>query len=683
MPIDQIKTSDAFRKSTFRASLAIIQFVVIYLLLICGALLLTALCVLGAYTLVSHTFTIFTALMAVAIVCIGGFVLFFLIKFIFTKNVVDRSTLTEITEQDQPELFALIREIVQEVQTDFPKKVYLSPDVNAAVFYDSGFWSMFLPIRKNLQIGMGLVNTVTVSEFKGILAHEFGHFSQRSMKVGSYVYNVNYVIHNMLFDNESFDSTLERWSNVSGYIAVATTGAGWVIKGIKWSLGKAYNIVNLNYLNLSREMEFHADEVAAHVAGSAPLAGALRRFELADYALNSAANFYYQKGFDAPNIYPHHAFVLRFLAEKDQLAFQNGLPVVESNQNRYNKSKLVIADQWASHPSVDDRVQRLLQLNQSPKNEDARQAAELFRKVGEIQEAITQKMFDGVERKPHAETEVFEEAFVDFYNVSVFNEIYQGYYDGKNPVFPEEVSNTTGDINANELFNEQAVDLVYKEIAIQSDIQTIEGIHEGNYKVKSFDYDGNKYAAGEAAFLLPNLRNELAEVQRLVAENDARIYQFFYEIAAQQQKQTEHETLIANIKSVNAQNAAFGDLYMEVAGQSSFLTVTTPYDEIKRCLARLAETENKFKEQLAELQNNPLYSPKITDQAKEIFEQYIHNEEPYFEKKSYNEHTVQLMFNALNEFISILPLSQFHHKKELLDFQAVLFNATQPANIAS
>jgi len=38
---------------------------------------------------------------------------------------------------------------------------------------------MFLPVKKNLQIGMALVNSVTVTEFKAILAHEFGHFSQK------------------------------------------------------------------------------------------------------------------------------------------------------------------------------------------------------------------------------------------------------------------------------------------------------------------------------------------------------------------------------------------------------------------------------------------------------------------------------------------------------------------------
>src|SRR5690606_23214694 len=124
-----------------------------------------------------------------AIACIGLFasgltVLFFLIKFIFASTKVDTDHLSEITEHDEPELFLLIHQIVSEVDTSFPKKVFLSHDVNASVFYDSSFWSMFLPIRKNLQIGVGLINAVTQQELKAILAHEFGHFSQKSMKVG-------------------------------------------------------------------------------------------------------------------------------------------------------------------------------------------------------------------------------------------------------------------------------------------------------------------------------------------------------------------------------------------------------------------------------------------------------------------------------------------------------------------
>ncbi len=138
----------------------------------------------------------------------------FLFKFLFKQHKTDLSHLTEVTRIEEPAIFQMIEAIVKKLGTGFPKRVYFSASVNASVFYDSGFWSMFLPVRKNLEIGVGLINSVTEQELKAILSHEFGHFSQRSMKVGSYVYQVNKVIFNLLYDNESFDKTAENWSRI-------------------------------------------------------------------------------------------------------------------------------------------------------------------------------------------------------------------------------------------------------------------------------------------------------------------------------------------------------------------------------------------------------------------------------------------------------------------------------------
>ena len=73
-------------------------------------------------------------------------------------------------------------------------KVFLSTEINACVFFNTTFWSMFFPVRKNLVLGAGLFATTSTEEIKGILAHEFGHFSQESMKIGSVVYTANIVL---------------------------------------------------------------------------------------------------------------------------------------------------------------------------------------------------------------------------------------------------------------------------------------------------------------------------------------------------------------------------------------------------------------------------------------------------------------------------------------------------------
>ena len=47
--------------------------------------------------------------------------------------------------------------------------------------------SLFFPVGKDLTIGMGLVDTINLSEFKAIIAHEFGHFPT-FMKIGSHCF---------------------------------------------------------------------------------------------------------------------------------------------------------------------------------------------------------------------------------------------------------------------------------------------------------------------------------------------------------------------------------------------------------------------------------------------------------------------------------------------------------------
>ncbi len=109
-----------------------------------------------------------------------------------------------LQRKKEPALFQLIQETYQQVGAPAPKHVFLTTDVNAFVSYDSSFWSMFLPVKKNLTIGLGLINSTTVTELKSILAHEFGHFSQRSMKVGSYTNQAQKMLYDMLYNNEKF-----------------------------------------------------------------------------------------------------------------------------------------------------------------------------------------------------------------------------------------------------------------------------------------------------------------------------------------------------------------------------------------------------------------------------------------------------------------------------------------------
>ncbi|MDQ3190082.1 MAG: M48 family metallopeptidase, partial [Bacteroidota bacterium] len=214
-----ITPSPEFKKKALHTLGSIFIFALVYIVLMTLALLLTIAASWAGLSLIIAFPKFYTLMIGGGLIGLGLMVSYFMVKFIFSKNVVDRSGLIEIHERDQPVLFSFIKEIANETMTNFPKKIYLSPEVNASVFYDSSFWSMFFPVRKNLIIGLGLVNSITISELKAVLAHEFGHFSQRSMKIGSYVYNVNKIIYNLLYENDDYGKTISEWSNISGFFA--------------------------------------------------------------------------------------------------------------------------------------------------------------------------------------------------------------------------------------------------------------------------------------------------------------------------------------------------------------------------------------------------------------------------------------------------------------------------------
>ena len=262
-----------------------------------------------------------------------------------------------LSEHDQPKLFAFIRQLTTEANAPFPKRIFISADVNAAVFYNSSFWSMFLPVKKNLKIGLGLVNALNVSEFKAVMAHEFGHFSQRSMKFGSYVYNMNRVIYNMLYDNDGYTKLLNAMSKLHSLFYLTAYINLKIITLIQYVLKKVCIVLNKTYMALSREMEFHADAMAAFVSGSNHVINSLKRIDVAQTCYNELLNFWsaeLSKDKRSDNFYPQHLEMIRYYAQKNNLQQDaTGLPVIAEWADVANVRRVIIEDQWSSHPSTE------------------------------------------------------------------------------------------------------------------------------------------------------------------------------------------------------------------------------------------------------------------------------------------------------------------------------------------
>ena len=118
-----IEVSNNFKKMTTKAIISIVLFLIVYILLLFIAVGLTILSVIGGFYIVAAKPMLITLGLGIGLASLGFFILAFLFKFIFKKHKIDRSHLTEITEETQPKLFKFINDIVEEIGTKFPKKI--------------------------------------------------------------------------------------------------------------------------------------------------------------------------------------------------------------------------------------------------------------------------------------------------------------------------------------------------------------------------------------------------------------------------------------------------------------------------------------------------------------------------------------------------------------------------------
>src|SRR5205814_1193446 len=106
----------------------------------------------------------------------GVILVFFMIKPFFAPKARQAERFS-LTHDDQPDLFAFIGRICQLVNAPPPSRVDVDCDINASASFRRGLAS----ITSNdvvLTIGLPLVAGMTMREFAGVLAHEFGHFAQ-------------------------------------------------------------------------------------------------------------------------------------------------------------------------------------------------------------------------------------------------------------------------------------------------------------------------------------------------------------------------------------------------------------------------------------------------------------------------------------------------------------------------
>ena len=268
-------------------------------------------------------------------------------------------------------------------------------------------------------VGLGLLRGMNKDEVKAILGHEFGHFSQQTMKVGSISYRLLLIIRDMIEQaqeqqrsaalSQASDSTWEKFFHLASGPISFITG-----KTIDF-----YNYVEKKNRSLSRLMEFEADAVACRIVGAKPFISSLCKLTVLSERYNLYENLIasllsekqylekYWNGYD---------YVDSIIAKDEQLRLScDDVLDSEVGDAAHYHSKVRVIDGWNTHPSTEERIENARQFIETGKTTDTTDARtivpmETMDSVGKMR----QKFIAENIQKPVVWSQVKEIGFDDF-----------------------------------------------------------------------------------------------------------------------------------------------------------------------------------------------------------------------------------------------------------------------------
>ena len=663
-----------YKRQTWITAGYMAVFILTYLVMVLFAVALAALCIAGAISLIASHPHYLSVLFGIGIGALGLIVLSFLLKFLFKAHRVDRSGLYEIKKEDEPQLFALLESLVREIGTRMPRRVYLSSEVNASVFYDSGFWNLFLPVRKNLNIGVGLVNALTKEEFRYVLAHEFGHFSQKTLRLYLYVYRFERITYNLLYDNESYEENVRAFAKTSHVFNLFTTIALGIVKFMQEILKVEFLAMKKAAMGLSREMEFDADAIAVQVAGVEASKSALLRLDFANFAYQSVSGFYQQlaaKKQKGKNLFSDYLFAMRLM--ESELGLKHiGVPQPKGTQSQH---RLYVEDLWSSHPTAEERIEQMEKRGNKASSTENTPASTVFVNLHCYEEKITDKLFRNYASVPIT-AEESQAAYRDHFNSLRHPEIYNSYYYYRNPE-PFDLNapfEQTGDCTLEGLFSDRQVQIASQASIVQQEIGRLEAIRNGADGVKTFYFEGAECTPKDCNRLIAELGRELEVLEGLLGYNDRQIYHFFKKLEEAANRPPRLADFYTKLFDFDQKNLRFAHIC-----EKFYIAATdAPLEEAKANFEAVTSAEGQFKADIREILDLMADIAPQWPELKRVMDKYLSADYTYLNKNGYIVGNVRLLANALNLYPSLLLEWRTYLKRKLIQYQAELVKDLSP-----
>jgi Zn-dependent protease with chaperone function len=248
-----------------------------------------------------------------------------------------------IQPDQHPELFAELSAIAKATGQELPQEVYLTPEVNAWVAQRGG--TMGFGSRRVMGLGVPLMALLTVSQFRAVLAHEFGHYSGGDTKLGPWIYKTRAAIGRTLFHLEGAESVFLFLFKWYGNLFLRVT------------------------LAISRAQEYAADRLGARIGGAKALIDGLKQVHVGALAWGPYAQSEVMPMLSAGYSAPLSMGFRRFLQVPSVQS-----AVAENLNKELSEGK---ANSFDSHPALRERI-AALETMLGGEAKDDRRATELL-----------------------------------------------------------------------------------------------------------------------------------------------------------------------------------------------------------------------------------------------------------------------------------------------------------------
>lgn len=230
-----------------------------------------------------------------------------------------------------------------------------------------------------------MTSGLTLASLGGVLAHEFGHFSQGSgMRFGYLIRVVNHWFFRVVYERDKWDEKLDEfkegnksWLTILAMIASVFI---WISRRALWVFMRFGQLASMN---LSRQMEFNADTYEARLAGSAAFKETtiqIRVLSSAKHYIDETVNQIWNEG-KLPQNYPE--LIGAYASSYSESAHQS----IEANIAKENTKIL------DSHPCDKDRIEFVNKLNNPGIFDADRPARDLFIDFDKLSERCTRHQY--------------------------------------------------------------------------------------------------------------------------------------------------------------------------------------------------------------------------------------------------------------------------------------------------